>query len=478
MKEISRAIIAAIVMGLTWPLAAFAQAPAPAAAPAETPATEQARKFLTALTSGDDESFLRFIHESAPGLKLSDAQWRDLRPNLIKLQFHAVLAATPTTADLSVFDGQREGWAHLLVSVDAQPPHGIVNFGVRLATRPADVPAPPKLQATQLVAVAKAKLEAEAAADAFSGAALIAKDGKPIFTAAYGLADRAAKKPNTVETQFRYGSMGKMLTAVSILQLAQAGKLDLSAPVGRYLKDYPNHDIAEKVTVENLLTHTGGTGDIFGPQFDAHRLTLRDAKDYVALYGARPPEFAPGARVAYSNYGFMLLGRVVEAASGESFDAYVQQHIYAPAHMTQSGMLPETVPLAHRATGYMSDHGQLKSAADTLPYRGTPAGGGYSTVGDLLRFGNALTSGRLLDAEHFKRLTTGGLTGPDGVFYRYDFGGMTSEGLRFIGHGGGAPGMNGELMIFPQSGYTVIVLANRDPPSATSIANFIGDRIS
>lgn len=469
-------ILVALVLAASMNSPALTAEPA-AAAPAETPASAQAHRFLHALTMGDDASFLVFIHEASPRSKLSDAQWLELRPNLRQLEFHGLLAATPTTADLSVFDGLRDSWARFLITVEPEPPHAIATFGIRGARRPADVPPPPKLQPLELVAAVKTRLDAETAADKFSGAVLIAKDGKPIFTGAYGLADREARTRITAETQFRYGSMGKMFTAVSILQLEQAGKLDLTAPVGRYLKGYPNADIATKVTIANLLTHTGGSGDIFGPEFAAHRLSLQDAKDYVALYGSRPPEFPPGTRVAYSNYGFMLLGRIVEAASGLSYDDYVRQHIYASAGMTDTGMLPETVHLAHRATGYMSEHGQLVSAADTQPYRGTPAGGGYSTVGDLLCFGNALTSGRLLDAEHLKRLTTGGITGADGTFYRYDFGGTTSEGSRFIGHAGGAQGMNGELRVFPDDGYTVVVLANRDPPVGTVIASFISDRI-
>jgi len=280
-----------------------------------------------------------------------------------------------------------------------------------------------------------------------------------------------------VETQFRFGSMGKMFTAVAAMQLAQAGKLDLDAPIGRYLPDYPNAEIAQKVTVNNLLTHSGGTGDIFGPQFDAHRLELRDPKDYVALYGERGPEFPPGSRVSYSNYGFMLLGRVVEAASGQSYDGYIAQHIFAPARMATTGNLPETIKLPKRATGYMGDTHQLKSAADTQPYRGTPAGGGYSTVGDLLRFGDALMDGRLLDTSHLKALTAGGLTTKDGTFLRYDFSMTDGEGRHVLGHAGGAPGMNGELRIYPDNSYTVVVLANRDPPVAQRIVKFIGDRL-
>jgi D-alanyl-D-alanine carboxypeptidase len=480
----SRAAIAALAVVLAGAAPAVLAQPTPATVtaipatpPAETPASQQARRFLAALTSGDEASFLAFVHGASQGAKHPDSEWLDIRESLSALKFHALLAATPTTADVLVYDGQRGAWARLLITVDPQAPYAMVNFGVRMAARPADVPATPKLQPPQLIAAAKAELETQAAADKFSGAALIAKDGKPVFVGAYGLADREKHVANTVDTQFRYGSMGKMFTAVSVMQLAQAGKLDLTAPVGRYLPDYPNKDIAAKVTVENLLTHTGGTGDIFGPEFTAHRLTLRDAKDYVALYGARAPAFAPGTRGEYSNYGFMLLGRIVEAASGQSYDDYVRQHIYAPAQMTATGMAPETMNLPRRAAGYMSDHGKLTSAADTLPYRGTPAGGGYSTVGDMLKFGNALTSGRLLDAAHLKALTTGGIKGPDGTFYRYDFGGRTAEGVKFIGHAGGAPGMNGELRVFPDDGYTVIVLANRDPPAASLAASFISERL-
>jgi D-alanyl-D-alanine carboxypeptidase len=120
---------------------------------------------------------------------------------------------------------------------------------------------------------------------------LIAHKGKPVFAQAYGLADREHKIPNTLETRFRIGSMNKMFTAVAILQLAQQGKLGLDDPLGKYLTDYPNRDVATKVTIHHLLTHTGGTGDIFGPEFDTHRLELRTLQDYVKLYGNRGLNF-------------------------------------------------------------------------------------------------------------------------------------------------------------------------------------------
>jgi CubicO group peptidase (beta-lactamase class C family) len=482
MKRVVMAMILAAVPltpAAAQPLAAaHPAAQSQAQPPTETPASRQAMRLLKAFTAGDEASFLATIHDIDPKSRRSDAEWLSVRSNLDKLQFHALAAATATHAELSVFDPNLDDWARLVVDVKPDAPYTLAGMGMRRDARPADVPAPPKLQPAALVAATRAQVAADVAAGGFDGAVLIAKDGRPLLDAAYGLADRETKTPNTVETQFRFGSMGKMFTMVAILQLAQAGKLDLTAPIGRYLPDYPNAEIAQKVTVDNLLTHTGGTGDIFGPEFNAHRLELKEPKDYVALYGARAPLFPGGQSQAYSNYGFMLLGRIVEAASGQSYDAYVQAHIFAPAHMTSTGAQPETVKLPKRAVAYMGPPGKLQDAAETLPVRGTPAGGGYSTVGDMLAFANALMADKLLDAAHLKLLTlSGGMKLTNGAFVRYDFGGPSPDGRRVLGHAGGAPGMNGVLNIYPDDGYVVVVLANRDGPAATRLAKFIGDRL-
>jgi CubicO group peptidase (beta-lactamase class C family) len=314
--------------------------------------------------------------------------------------------------------------------------------------------------------------------DRFAGAVLIARNGKPVFAEAYGLADREHKTPNTLNTRFRIGSMNKMFTAVAILQLAQQGKLKLDDPFGKYLTDYPNKDIASKVTMHQLLTHTGGTGDIFGPEFDAHRLELRTLQDYVKLYGNRGPGFEPGSRWEYSNYGFILLGVIIEKVSGESYYDYVRKHVYQPAGMTSTGSEPEDTTVANRSTGYtsMGAPGGSRPNTDTLPYRGTSAGGGYSTVEDLLNFANALEQNKLLDPHYTELLTTGKIDTPMGR-YAYGFTDHVVNGTRCFGHGGGAPGMNGNLEICPSSGYVVAVLANMDPPAATRVSDFITNRL-
>jgi CubicO group peptidase (beta-lactamase class C family) len=340
----------------------------------------------------------------------------------------------------------------------------------------------PQLTAGEAKAVAdvKAVLRDLTATDLFSGAVLVAKDGHVLFSKAYGLADRENGIPNTLQTRFRIGSMNKMFTAVAILQLVEAGKVDLTAPLGRYLSDYPNRDVATKVTIHHLLTHTGGTGDIFGPEFEAHRKELRTLADYVELYGKRGLEFEPGSRWAYSNYGMVLLGAVIEKVTGQSYYDYVQAHIYEPAGMTGSGSEPEDQTVPDRSIGYTMEPGTTKwiPNTDTLPYRGTSAGGGYSTVEDLARFAHALLSHELLRPDSTELLITGKVDSRPGARYAYGFeDGRDADGNGWVGHGGGAPGMNGDLRIYPKSGYVVAVLANMDPPAAQQISDYLDARL-
>ena len=309
--------------------------------------------------------------------------------------------------------------------------------------------------------------------DLFSGVVLVTRGDKVVLERAAGYSDREAKRPNTLDTRFRIGSMNKMFTSVAILQLVDQRKISLDDTVGKYIPDYPAKDVAAKVKIRHLLTHTGGTGDIFGPDFAKKRLELKTLDDYYQLYGGRALDVEPGYEFRYSNYGYILLGLIAEKASGISYYDYVRENIFAPAGMTATDSLPETESVPRRSVGYMRSDGQWKPNADTLPWRGTSAGGGYSTARDLLKFALALQSGKLLSKQRLAEAST-----PQ--FGDYGFGFVTGGqgGLRRYGHGGGAPGMNGELRVYPESGLVVVVLSNLDPPVATNIANFLDVRIS
>jgi D-alanyl-D-alanine carboxypeptidase len=272
--------------------------------------------------------------------------------------------------------------------------------------------------------------------------------------------------------------MNKMFTAVAVLQLAQAGKLKLDHPLGKYLTDYPNKELASKVTISELLDHTGGTGDIFGPEFDKHRLELRTHQDYVKLYGRRGLSFEPGSRWEYSNYGFVLLGNIIEKVTGQNYYDYVRQHVYQPAGMSSTGSQPEDQPVPGRSVGYTrTGDSDWHPNVGILPYRGTSAGGGYSTVQDLLAFANALRGNKLLDAHYTELLTTGRVDTPNGGRYAYGFFDRSPNGSRCVGHSGGSPGMNGDLEICQNAQYIFAVLANMDPPAAQEIGGFIAGRL-
>jgi D-alanyl-D-alanine carboxypeptidase len=351
--------------------------------------------------------------------------------------------------------------------------------GAGSPTTPA-APVTPEAAEASFVAALRGRVEAATATDQFSGAVLVARDGRIVFAGAYGRADRERGIPNTPATQFRVGSMNKMMTAVATLQLVQAGMLRLDAPLGTYLPNYPNAEVASSVTLHHLLTHTGGTGDIFGPEFTARRTELRTVDDYLRLYGSRGLLFPAGARWEYSNYGFILLGAIIEKVTRTSYQDHVAAHVLAPAGMTATGFEPETSLVPARSVGYTRQlvPGSLVSNADTLPYRGTPAGGGYSTVEDLARFAMALREHRLLDPAHTELLLEGKVeTEFQGVQYAYGFFDRSVAGRRLVGHSGGALGMSGDLAFEPGGGYVVVVLSNFDPPAATELTGYILPRL-
>src|SRR3989441_5053069 len=146
---------------------------------------------------------------------------------------------------------------------------------------PAGAPVPERLTQPAAVAAWEAEIDKAASTGKFSGVWLWAKNGKAITSGARGKADRETGIDNTLDTRFRIGSMNKMFTAVATLQVVERGKLSLDDRIGKILPDYPNAKVASKVKVRHLLSHTGGTGDIFGPEFEAHRLRFKNPQEYV-----------------------------------------------------------------------------------------------------------------------------------------------------------------------------------------------------
>jgi CubicO group peptidase (beta-lactamase class C family) len=182
----------------------------------------------------------------------------------------------------------------------------------------------------------------------------------------------------------------------------------------------------------------------------------------------------PGTGFQYSNYGYVLLGAVIERASGMSYYDYVDRKVYQPAGMTSTGSLPEDVAVPGRSQGYMRSDGAWKRNTDTLPYRGMAAGGGYSTAHDLLAFAAALESGKLVSKAALAEATEPSGSGEGhGLGFLHDGEGIT----RMYGHNGGAPGMTAALWIYPNAGYVLIGLSNLDQDAATRPMMFFNRRM-
>lgn len=320
---------------------------------------------------------------------------------------------------------------------------GVLSFAPA-ASLAAQAPAP--ISEAALVSRITTTLDSLAKRDEFSGVVLLARNGAPVFERAIGMADREAKRANTVETAFNLGSINKVFTGTAIRQLADAGKLNLDSTVGIYWPDYPNTDVARKVTIRQLLNHQGGLGgNIFGTPPGGTRRDIRALRDFLPLFVSEPLQFAPGTSQAYSNAGFVLLGLLIERLSGESYYDYVRRHVYQPAGLNHTAHYRSDSLPAFVALGYASDAGPaIARDTESLPGIGSSAGGGYSTAADLARFIQALR----------ERRVPGGP--PPG-----------------IGAAGGAPGINAVVEGDLPGGYDLVVMANLGPPAAMRVAQMV-----
>ena len=292
----------------------------------------------------------------------------------------------------------------------------------------------------------------------FSGAVIVAKDGAPIFAQAYGEADRYSHRANTLDTPFNLASCNKMFTALVIGKLVEQGKLDWHDKVGKFLPDWPQAEVRDNVTIEHLLTHTSGLGEYWGAQYDAQRMRLDSVTRYAALITGDKPAAEPGKQFRYSNNGFVLLGLIAEKVSGRDYYALVRDIVYKPAGMQHSDHYDPHEASSGRAVGYEQGG---RSNTEHLAVRGSPAGGGYASANDLLKFALALQQGKIVKRETLQQMTSRHSQMGQDAGYGYGFG-VFQDRERHFGHNGGAPGISSSIEIFPESGYVVIAQGNID----------------
>ncbi len=273
------------------------------------------------------------------------------------------------------------------------------------------------------------------------GAVLVVRDGQVLLKKGYGMADVDASLPNTPNTRFLLASVTKTFTATAIMQLYDRGLLDIDDPVSKYLPSFPPGD---KVKIRNLLSHTGGL-----PDFMSYEQAME-----------KPLEFEPGTRVSYSNIGYQMLGKIIEKVSGKSYEEYLQENIFKPAGMSNSGVDREA-SLKDRACGYLNSPDGFKSVGRSAATDGYSAGSLFSTVEDMFLWNQALESGKLVKPETMQLIFTPTRLS-DGREAVFGLGWMIGryKGLREMHHGGDITGFSTEVSHFPDQKFTVVVLSN------------------
>jgi CubicO group peptidase (beta-lactamase class C family) len=340
-----------------------------------------------------------------------------------------------------------------------------------------------------------------AARDEFSGTVRLAHRNRTVLVRSYGMADKQRAIPNGPDTAFALASVTKMFTATAIAHLAQRGKLTYQATLGSYLDGFPS-SIADKVTVHHLLTHTSGLGDYHAmPGFAdaaARWTTQAQAMAGITEFIKRSElAFPPGADWAYSNSGFHLLGAIVEKASGRSYFDYVRQNVFAAAGMTNTRFLTAPEWEADRKLAHPYHRDAQGRWVDGIPDFGyvvsTPAGDAFSTCADMDRFGRFLWQERIVDHGQTALMLSGkvlpaipagpppppGGGAPRVIFQCYGPLGRLSGGQWAFGHGGGnSSGVSTSIDIYPESDWTVVVLANYPNPTIQSISQTAGNLIT
>lgn len=438
---------------------------------------EEGKKFVesyvVAFNSGE-EAMRAFLTENVSKASLEQRSvdvrlqiYHQLIENLAGLALEGIQEITNSSIT-ALMHTRKDGWVLMTFELDDGLPQKMVALRIEDTDAPGSEPKSEITERDAINAIDKF-LKEETKNEEFSGSVLIAKDGKTIYKKAFGRASKEFGVRNSSDTRFNLGSINKIFTQVAIGQLLETGKLSLVEPIKQHLPEYPNRTAAEKVTIRQLLDMKSGIGDFFGDKFDATpKDKFRTLQDYHPMFAGESLHFEPGTNREYSNGGYVVLGTIIEKISGQSYYDYVRDHIFKPAGMMNTESYEADAVVPDVAEGYTreSTKEKWKKNIYTRPARGSSAGGGYSTVEDLLKFTIALENNMFFaDPSTWSTLRSEGHSGSSTATAAPAQKART-PGRIAMGIFGGAPGINSGVETGIGKGYTAIVLANYDPPAA------------
>lgn len=287
---------------------------------------------------------------------------------------------------------------------------------------------------------------------------LVVRNGQIVYRQAYGLRDKERHLPARTETHYEIGSITKQFTVAAILQLQEAGKLDIDAKLATYLPTAPH---ASEITLRQLLSHTSGLPEYLdGPKIEEEATHPTTFAQLMARIDGKPLDFAPGSHWSYDNTGYILLGRIIELVSHESYRHYVQTHLLDPAGMQQTFTVADEASLPGMAVGYRHAEGRLERAPTIHDSWGWSAGNLVSTVDDLQKWNDALTGGRIVAPKSYAAMTTPVMIQQHSAEYGFGLFVDTVEEQPRIGHTGGSFGFTSANEYFPKQDVRIIAFTN------------------
>ncbi|OOG73047.1 serine hydrolase [Algoriphagus sp. A40] len=308
-------------------------------------------------------------------------------------------------------------------------------------------------------------MDAQVRIKQFSGTVLVANEKEIIYKKGFGEADREWGNLNTPETKFRIGSNTKQFTAAAILKLAEEGKLSLDDKLSKYIPDYPKGDT---VTVHMLLSHTSGITNYTNLDefWDGPAFIRLETDSLISLFKHRPFDFEPGAKCSYSNSGYILLGLIIEKASGQSYSSYLAQNIITPAGLQNTALDKIDSVLTFRARGYYRRKDVFRNAGYISMEGSWSAGALYSTVDDLYEWTKSLHHNEIVSLASLKKMTTPyGSDGKDPFGYGLIIDSLENH-LR-VWHDGSIPGFSSYVAYYPTDGMYIIALSNNSSNTPT-----------
>ena len=300
-------------------------------------------------------------------------------------------------------------------------------------------------------------------------------DGKIVVERGYGLRSLSSKAPVTVDTHFEIGSVSKQFTAAAVLQLAERHQLNLNDPLGKYAPEYA---LGAVVTIRELLDQTSGIpnfteGNDFMQVASTQKPSLRAILDRVS---GKPLAFQPGSDWAYSNTNYVLLAYIIERVSGETYNQYIQQHVFGPARMTNSGFAADESRFSDMATGYYPGAGGIIPSPQVDEGWAVGAGTIVSTLGDIIKWDHALLQGRIVSLRSVALMRDAGST-LSGKSIGYGMGWYIDAEKRHkrIWHNGGTFGSSAMNATFPSDNEIIVVFDNNVGVDAEGIASHVFD---